>query len=284
MPKQTLTQPSYPKFQSQLGLRLFWSHRIEHPPGVQFDPAPLGMGRIAFTFTEKGQWWHVLNGERHLNHTGDLCVVRGGDLSGVIGDNHRPHTVNAICLSLEQGGVANILLQREWLPHYTLSRPRKHIAIFNAIREAGTLPGALRELGVFTAVLQFIMFILKETEAPLRKGGEFPEKAVDKAQLAQVWALSNLHRNFRMSEWARVVGLHPAYFDRLFRSYVLLTPRRWLERRRMQVARHTLLSTRKAIKQVAQEVGFQDPFYFSSVFRKHYKMSPLQCRKQATTR
>jgi two-component system response regulator YesN len=36
----------------------------------------------------------------------------------------------------------------------------------------------------------------------------------------------------------------------------------------------------KSIKEIAFQIGYEDPYYFSKVFRKFYKISPLHFRKQ----
>jgi len=66
----------------------------------------------------------------------------------------------------------------------------------------------------------------------------------------------------------------------LFREQVGMTPMQYLERNRMERAQGLLLMTNRPIGEIAYEVGYQNPLYFSRVFRRHQRMSPRQFRKR----
>ncbi|MBO5991299.1 MAG: helix-turn-helix domain-containing protein [Lentisphaeria bacterium] len=48
----------------------------------------------------------------------------------------------------------------------------------------------------------------------------------------------------------------------------------------MHRAARALTSGNETIYNIAAETGFQDPFYFSRIFKKYYRLSPLQYRKE----
>uniref|UniRef100_UPI003AF56FDF helix-turn-helix domain-containing protein n=1 Tax=Bifidobacterium pullorum TaxID=78448 RepID=UPI003AF56FDF len=79
-------------------------------------------------------------------------------------------------------------------------------------------------------------------------------------------------------------GLSVGRFIRVFREATGLSPKRYLTSIRMSEARMLLESTDYPIAEVADIVGYDNPLYFSRVFRAHVGMSPSQCRQEAMRR
>lgn len=271
--------PGPPMFESQLGLRLFWCRRFVRGPEWQAPPAALSKGRVCFDFTQKGTLWSVVNGRRFVCRPGDLTVQRGGDISSHGAEHGSPTTVLSFGVALAKGEVDNVLLHRDFHVHYSLKNPEEYSARFMEMLEAFSAPMPVREWELTAALIRLLSLILRETKAPLRTVVERKDTSTDRVQLAQTWAISNLRTPFDLSDWARAVDLPRRSFDYLFKQATGFTPKRWLEAQRMQVARQHLHSTGQSVMQIARLVGFDDEFYFSRVFRKHFGQSPLQYRK-----
>ena len=77
---------------------------------------------------------------------------------------------------------------------------------------------------------------------------------------------------------ARVCGLSPSRLSHLFKEQVGETPLQYLEQRRMETARDLLQMTSKPVSQVAYEVGFGNPFYFSRIYRRRMGIPPSATR------
>ena len=86
-----------------------------------------------------------------------------------------------------------------------------------------------------------------------------------------------------LRDWAGSTGWNPAYFCRLFKLETAYRPMKWLEERRMEIARELLLGGDLSIAHVAESVGYPDSFYFSQVFKKHFGKPPLQYRKSGSS-
>jgi len=74
-------------------------------------------------------------------------------------------------------------------------------------------------------------------------------------------------------------SLHPDYFRDLFRRQTHQNPNQYLNTLRMRSARFFLRETARPIKQIAGELGFSDPLYFSRAYRKFWSRSPSEERK-----
>ena len=84
-----------------------------------------------------------------------------------------------------------------------------------------------------------------------------------------------------LAEVARAVHLAPNYFHRKFTGTFHLTPLAYMQQRRLNIARQLLLGTKHTLEQIAYRCGFNSPFYFSRMFKKHYRVSPARYREQS---
>ncbi|RME94239.1 MAG: AraC family transcriptional regulator [Verrucomicrobia bacterium] len=78
---------------------------------------------------------------------------------------------------------------------------------------------------------------------------------------------------------AEACHVTPAYLARLFRRYADETPFQYLTRLKMDHAAELLLHRRRTVKEVAAEVGFDDPYHFSRVFKRVHGVSPAHFRR-----
>ncbi|HYE06577.1 MAG TPA: arabinose operon transcriptional regulator AraC [Planctomycetota bacterium] len=94
--------------------------------------------------------------------------------------------------------------------------------------------------------------------------------------------LCDRHRErITLARLARACGLSSSRLSHLFRAETGQTPMEYLEVQRIARARDLLTHSAKPIAAIAAAVGFQDPLYFSRVFRRHASMSPRAWRKKA---
>ena len=206
-----------------------------------------------------------------------ILLMRSGDEYQSRHDPSSPITVLSLALALEQGMVSNLLLQRKFTRRYKIKNPREYAAKFEAILAGLESPLGVRDWAVSGALLQWIVYILIETGPPLETTSN--TFGVDKVLAAQSWANSHLGTVIHLGGWAKAVNWHPVYFERVFKRETGLTPMRWLEERRMDAARQYLLGVNKSVTEIAEAVGYSDPFYFSRVFQKHFGKPPLRYRK-----
>jgi AraC-like DNA-binding protein len=96
-------------------------------------------------------------------------------------------------------------------------------------------------------------------------------------------ALAYVHHNYTApigrKDIADAVGVSENYLSQIFRQETSLSPLDYLNRFRIARAKEYLLKSDESISQVALRVGYNDPAYFSRVFRKQVGCSPQEFRQ-----
>jgi len=78
---------------------------------------------------------------------------------------------------------------------------------------------------------------------------------------------------------ARAASLSPSRFAHRFREAMGVPPMAYVEALRMEEAKSLLLATNLPVKAVARRLGFDNPFHFSTRFRKCTGCSPTAFRE-----
>ncbi len=94
------------------------------------------------------------------------------------------------------------------------------------------------------------------------------------------WWEGQKWRQVSNAELAACAGMHPAAFCRHFRHAMGYTPHAYGLLKRVEEACVLLHFTNHSIKQIADQTGFCDRYYFSCVFRKLRGVSPAAYRSQ----
>jgi AraC-like DNA-binding protein len=93
---------------------------------------------------------------------------------------------------------------------------------------------------------------------------------------------ANYQRPLRLGAIADHVHASPSRLSHLFREQTGKTPMAFLENRRIQEASRLLLSTNMRVREVAEAVGFTNPYHFCVRFKSHTGMAPRDFRRPAT--
>ncbi|HMF71923.1 MAG TPA: AraC family transcriptional regulator [Flavitalea sp.] len=105
----------------------------------------------------------------------------------------------------------------------------------------------------------------------------------DAVNIAINFMRENLQKLLTLDEISGQVSLSSSHFSYLFRQRTGFAPMEYFNHLKMQKACQYLLFTDMRIKEISNQVGFDDPYYFSRLFSKLMGLSPLQYRTKRLT-
>jgi two-component system response regulator YesN len=80
---------------------------------------------------------------------------------------------------------------------------------------------------------------------------------------------------------ARMVNFHPGYVSKIFKSVVGVSPMEYLTNQRINKAKELMrTSPELTLKEIADMVGYSNPFYFSRIFKLVTGMSPSEYKDE----
>ncbi|MCF7981712.1 MAG: helix-turn-helix domain-containing protein [Pseudomonadales bacterium] len=96
---------------------------------------------------------------------------------------------------------------------------------------------------------------------------------------AQQWMLRNYPNDFKLHSVAEQFDMSLRTFNRRFKLATGSTPLEYLQKIRIGTAKDLLQESNLGISEISAKVGFTDPSYFASLFKRRVSLSPREYRK-----
>ncbi len=126
------------------------------------------------------------------------------------------------------------------------------------------------------------IFSEEEVVGFLRQSGSVESGLGQPTSLLVKQSLAYLHQNYENNlsrrELAQAVGVSENYLSQIFHHELGIKPWEYLNRLRILKSKEYLLHTEQSVTEIACRVGFNDPAYFSRVFKKLLGVSPQAYR------
>jgi len=100
---------------------------------------------------------------------------------------------------------------------------------------------------------------------------------------SQTWLLDRLHVPVETSEMSKVAGLSLRTFERRFKKATGETPLTYVQKLRVESAKHLLESTQHSFDEIAYQLGYQNTGAFRKVFVKYTQLLPSVYRNKFKT-
>ena len=89
----------------------------------------------------------------------------------------------------------------------------------------------------------------------------------------------NYNKNIIIEDYAKKCNVTSHWFSQSFKKITKCTPMQYIISLRITSAMNMLDNTDQSIAQIAEAVGYDNPLYFSRIFKKHAGISPSEYRK-----
>lgn len=91
----------------------------------------------------------------------------------------------------------------------------------------------------------------------------------------------HFQRLHNLDDIARELHVRPAHLCRLFQQFNQPSPFQYLTHLKMNRAMELLMMSGLSVKSVALEIGYEDPYHFSRLFKRHFGRSPRHFVEQS---
>ena len=135
-------------------------------------------------------------------------------------------------------------------------------------------------------LIQFLLLIIRQNAEPQPKQEGYNFDTHYKSYVVnQIVTYLDTHYNEKISldRIAQNMYLSPVYISKIFKEETGESPINYLIKIRLEKAKDLLSSPNpNSIKKIANDVGYEDAYHFSKLFKKYYGISPLYYRKNLT--
>lgn len=112
---------------------------------------------------------------------------------------------------------------------------------------------------------------------------DLARRRTDASHTQMMQAIAYIHEHYSraeltLGEVCQHVYLSLSYFSSLFKQHTGHTFVEYLTKHRLAKAKELLLATSLKTYEISERVGYQDPQYFSVIFKRHFGMSPKEFR------
>ena len=215
--------------------------------------------------------------EIYLNLSGDLIVTRPGDVHLCI--LQQPCRHEHVCLWLEAPADHPALT---CFAQAGLLRPTERVReeIIALLLRLGALQKEMPEPQTTACLLSLLAAM---TDAPRQTETTFTAADMP-SELQHI--LDVIHTDFcslhSAADLLQRTYVSPATLNRWFRRYVHLTPRAFIEAKKLAYAK-ALLQGGCSVSEASERAGFLDCSYFIAVFRRRFGETPLHYKRSLQT-
>ena len=91
-----------------------------------------------------------------------------------------------------------------------------------------------------------------------------------------------LERSFKIEELSGLVNMSPRYFEMLFQNEFKMTPKEYVTHLKLELAKELLLNEKSTVTGIAEQLGYNDVYHFSKMFKAKTGVNPSDYRRKNT--
>lgn len=231
-------------------------------------------------YLEKGRQIYEIESVEYSLKGGDLLLTKPNQIHGTsnypesIGSLYwlilKSPTGNKPLLGLEQEESEKLYLGLMNAPHVRFPGNQRIQQNFRRLETQCKLaPHPLQGLHIKNCILSILLEVV--TSSRIKNDQKLP------ADIARVMAYiqENIEEPLSIDELSEITGLSHSRFKHKFRQFIGSSPIDYINRLKIEKAKEMMLTT-DIMKDIGYRLGYSSPAYFSFVFKKYTRMTPLE--------
>lgn len=244
---------------------------------------------LAYVLSGKGKY--LIEGQEFDVEAGDLVICNPGVKHTHVVINSKEPTIEFISgftdFHFKNMAPNSIELpDKSYILHTTAELKQeisKHCYSMIAERESNQVG---RYFMFKTHLMQMLLLVMREiadVEKTEQKGYNFETYNKNYAVNRIISYLNeNYEHKISLEQIAHNMYLSPVYISKIFKEETGESPINYLIKIRLEKAKDILLNCEGgSIKNIANQVGYDDVYHFSKLFKKYYGISPLYYKKNS---
>jgi len=231
---------------------------------------------------------YIIEGQTTVDICGNVIVGEPGDL--LIYYPHEEHTetrrpgvFSIVCLRFAPGVIdlpGDIPGRRETGGVVRLPWPERFQNLFERMVQEREMDDQWHDTmsGVYLVEFSVLLRralskIARDTESHASERSMHLENALELMH-------ASLDTNLSLTELAERAHMSESHFSHTFKDATGLSPKKYQIRTKMLKAQELLRHSGASVKEVAASLGYDDPHYFSRLYKKTMGVSPSEAREQ----
>jgi len=242
-----------------------------------FMKREVGIDQALFIYCVKGKGWCEMGETHHDINPGELLVVPPGTPHAYGADESRPWTIpwvhvkgDSVPILLAELGVTQLQ------PVVYLGDNPELMALFEELLD-------VVEHGYATSRLLYASHILTHLLGLMLWDRQRNWRGILNADQKVVQSIAYMKQHLDQpatsASFAALANLSESHYRSLFKRQTGYAPMDYFIRLRMHKACQLLDTTALNVKEIATAVGYEDPLYFSRVFKTVIELPPTQYRR-----
>lgn len=216
----------------------------------------------------EGETEYMIGNEKYLAHKNDVLIFPPKVLRSGKTDLHNPWSFVSVIFRMNLNREAKEYFNKSILIwRNTGDSLRK---LFTDASRAWTGKNPLFQVKCCMAATE-ILYTLLLSEMPYHK---VPH--IKKLEKARTMIQENFRQELSVEELAESIGMSVSYFRRLFHEAYGYSPMQYIMNLRIENARDLLLSGEVNVTEAARLSGFEDIYYFSTLFKRKTGSTPTE--------
>ena len=220
----------------------------------------------------------TIEGTSKISHNNNSINIKNNDFIAINLENSKNFEIEtknlteAYLFQLKGPLLATLIESYELEYHFAYSLETAKSLLHQILQAAETKASGIHKQ---TALLLHEIFI--DIHANEKQSNSL---LPDHIHVAKRYMDKYLDSQLNMADIANHTGFSEGHLIRSFKKYLGYTPSQYLNKQRLKEAKDLLLQSSDSIAEIAKKLRYQDKFYFSTAFKKHFGLSPSYYRKR----